>query len=78
MKTAITIPAEVLTAAERTAKRLGLSRSEFFTLAARRMIRKVEGRKLTNKINAALKGVDSIVDKELAQMQSAALADERW
>jgi len=71
MKTASSIPDDVLTAANQTAKRLGLSRNEFFTLAARRMIRKKPGRGLTSKINAAIKGVDTKLDGALAQMQSA-------
>lgn len=38
MKTAISIPTPIFREAEKTARRLGLSRSEFFTRAAQRLV----------------------------------------
>lgn len=38
MKTAISIPTPIFREAELTARRLGMSRSEFFTRAAQRMV----------------------------------------
>lgn len=80
MKTAISIPDKVFAAAEREARKLGLSRSEFFTQAAQRMVRNVQAPRLTAKIDAALERIrgPKELDRELAGMQSAALADDKW
>ena len=78
MKTAISIPDEVFAQAERAAKRLGLSRSEFFTRAAEAMARQVVAGDVTARINAALKKAESKLAPELSKLQAQALADERW
>jgi hypothetical protein len=80
MKTAISIPDNVFAAAERAARKLGVSRSEFYTRAAQRLARKVESPRLTAKINAALDRIHGPkeLDPALARLQSAALADDPW
>jgi antitoxin MazE6 len=54
MKTAISIPDDTFDEAERRAAALGVSRSEFFTTAARRYIRELDAQSLTERIDAAL------------------------
>jgi len=78
MKTAISIPDDVFAQAERAAKRLGLSRSEFFTRAAQAMAQHVTAGDVTARINTALRKADSRLAPELAQLQVRTLAGERW
>jgi hypothetical protein len=80
MKTAISVPDNVFAAAERAARRMGISRSEFFTRAAQRMTRREEARNLTARIDAALAkaGGAAVLDPALLQMQAAALGEESW
>jgi metal-responsive CopG/Arc/MetJ family transcriptional regulator len=54
VKTAISIPDETFNDAERHATELGVSRSEFFTTAARHYIRELDAQSLTGRIDAAL------------------------
>src|SRR5262249_9357125 len=54
MKTAISIPDVPSHEAERPAAELGMSRSEFFTVAARRYIQELDAQSLTARIDAAL------------------------
>ena len=54
MKTAISIPDETFNEAERRAAQLGVSRSEFFTTAARHYIQELNAESLTGRIDAAL------------------------
>jgi len=57
MKTAISVPDETFTRIERAAKRLGVSRSEFFARAAERWLDDLDGEQTTDAINRALAGV---------------------
>jgi hypothetical protein len=54
VKTAISIPDETFNEAERYAAELGISRSEFFTTAARHYIQELDAESLTGRIDAAL------------------------
>lgn len=54
MKTAISIPDETFQDAERCADALGMSRSEFFTVAARHYIDELDAQSLTSRIDAAI------------------------
>lgn len=54
MKTAISVPDPVFARVEVHARRLGLSRSEFFARAAARWADELEGEEVTTAINAAL------------------------
>ena len=60
MKTAISVPDDTFDQAERRAAALGMSRSEFFTRAARRYMEELDAHSLTARIDAAidLVGVD--------------------
>ncbi|MGQ0626196.1 MAG: ribbon-helix-helix protein, CopG family [Sporichthyaceae bacterium] len=54
MKTAISLPDELFSRVQRHAERLGLSRSEFFAIAAGRWLDELEGADLTAALNLAL------------------------
>jgi len=54
MKTAISIPDETFNEAERRAAELGVSRSEFFTTAARHYIQELDAESLAVRIDDAL------------------------
>ena len=57
MKTAISLPDETFARVEEAAKRLGVSRSEFFARAAERWLDDLDDDKTTDAINRALAGV---------------------
>ncbi len=52
MKTAISIPDDTFTQAEQRASSLGISRSEFFTRAARRYLDQLDEDAVTRQLNA--------------------------
>jgi metal-responsive CopG/Arc/MetJ family transcriptional regulator len=54
MKTAISLPDDTFEEATRQAAKLGISRSEFFTRAARRYLDELASRSLTQQVNEAL------------------------
>ncbi len=66
MKTAISVPDETFEAAERRAAALGMSRSEFFTRAARRYIDELDAHSLTSRIDAAIELVESDESSQIA------------
>jgi metal-responsive CopG/Arc/MetJ family transcriptional regulator len=51
MKTAISIPDQIFTAAEKTAKCLGISRSELYVTAVRDCVQSHEVEAITEKLN---------------------------
>jgi metal-responsive CopG/Arc/MetJ family transcriptional regulator len=57
MKTAISLPDETFARVEEAAKRLGVSRSEFFARAAERWLDDLDDEHTTDAINRALAGV---------------------
>jgi metal-responsive CopG/Arc/MetJ family transcriptional regulator len=63
MKTAISVPDETFQEAERRADELGMSRSEFFTVAARHYIEELDAQSLTARIDAV---IDLVGDDESA------------
>lgn len=54
MKTAISVPDDTFEQASKQAAALGISRSEFFSLAARRYLDELASRSLTEQVNEAL------------------------
>ena len=54
VKTAISVPDETFEQATRQAAELGISRSEFFTRAARRYLDELAARSLTEQVDEAL------------------------
>ncbi len=54
MKTAISVPDDTFDQASKRAAELGISRSEFFSRAARRYLDELASRSLTGQVNDAL------------------------
>ena len=77
MKTAISIPDRVFREAERTAKRLGLSRSEFFTRAAQKLMAALRDAEITASYDAAFADRDSEAGFRRAAT-AAVLRDAEW
>jgi antitoxin MazE6 len=79
MKTAISIPDDLFRAAERAAKRLGLSRSEFFQRAIAHFLERQSHVLVTEALNDVYgpeqpAELDAILDR----MQRASLPREPW
>jgi len=79
MKTTISIPDEVLEQAERAAKRLGLSRSEFFTRAVEAFLATPLQRSVTESYDAAFgRASDSDGDALRSEAARRALLGVEW
>lgn len=79
MKTAISIPDDVYEAAERTAKRLKVSRSRLYTKAVQEFVERHDREGLTEKLNEVYKCADlSAIDPLLHVMQLQSLRKEDW
>jgi metal-responsive CopG/Arc/MetJ family transcriptional regulator len=59
MKTAISVPDDTFEQVDRQAAELGISRSEFFSRAARRYLDELAAQSLTSQIDQALQTIDT-------------------
>ncbi|MEQ8733685.1 MAG: hypothetical protein RIC29_02080 [Rhodospirillaceae bacterium] len=78
MKTAISIPDEVFEAADRTAKKLGVSRSELYATAVHEFVERHRVEDVTSKLDEVYASAKSDLDDQLSRIQSLILADENW
>ncbi|MCP3797933.1 CopG family transcriptional regulator [Allokutzneria sp. A3M-2-11 16] len=82
MKTAISVPDETFAQVERSAKCLGVTRSEFYVRAARYYLEHLEQESLTNEINAALEIIGDDDDSAAAAVGAGrrvlAQVDDEW
>ena len=62
VKTAISIPDATFERAERRARELGVSRSEFFTRAASRYLDDLDAESVTDQVDLALASLDNTDD----------------
>lgn len=78
MKTAISIRDEIFEAAERTARALGMSRSELYATAVKEFVARHSGEKVTERLNAiyADNPAASELDEGLQAIQFASLPRE--
>lgn len=72
MKTAISLPDDTFRRVDAAAKRLGVSRSEFFARAAERWLATLDDAGTTDAINRAMAGLQP--DHEFTDAAAAALA----
>jgi metal-responsive CopG/Arc/MetJ family transcriptional regulator len=72
MKTAISVPDATFQRVEQAAKRLGVSRSEFYARAAQSWLDALEDEDTTDAINQAIEGLPR--DGEFTDAAAAALA----
>ena len=80
MKTAISIPDSLFDAAEKLAKRLGVSRSELFQRAMRSFLQDNNQGGITESLNLLYEKQDDRVglDPVLEHLQGASIAREEW
>jgi antitoxin MazE6 len=79
MKTAVSIPDDVFEAAERAAKRAGISRSRFYAEAIRRHLEARDRQDVTARLNAVYDHVDSSMDPVIDALQiEAILKWSKW
>ena len=78
MKTAISIPDDVFSRAERFAHRREMTRSALFTAAVDEYIQHHRGEDVTRKLNEVYADEDSSLDPVFARLQSLSLPKEDW
>jgi metal-responsive CopG/Arc/MetJ family transcriptional regulator len=78
MKTAISVPDEVFEAADRTAKKLGVSRSELYSTAVSEYIERQRVEDVTSRLNDLYASESSELDEYLGQMQGQSMKKEDW
>ncbi len=79
MKTAISIPTPIFREAESAARRLGVSRSEFFTRAAERLVASMRDEAITASYNAAFGTKESTADRTFRRRATRkVLASIEW
>jgi len=79
MKTAISLPDELFEAAERVAKRLGLSRSELYQRALAKFIASQNSAAVTAELDQVYSTEEkSHLDPVLDKLQRASIAREDW
>ncbi len=82
MKTAISVPDETFERATARAHDLGVSRSEFFTTAARHYLDELDEQSVTRQIDAALDQLQAIDESSAAAVASGhralAAVDDEW
>ena len=76
MKTSVSIPEPIFDAAERTSKRLGVSRSRLYAKPIERMVKSQRSRGVQEALDAVYADHNSRLDRVLAAMQRASFAAE--
>jgi hypothetical protein len=78
MKTAISIPDPIFELAEKTARKMKLSRSELYSQALAEFLSKRQPEKVTQALNEVYELESSSVDRPLEMMQRSSLPEEEW
>lgn len=82
MKTAISIPDDIFLSAEKTAKKLGISRSQLFTKAIEEYIQNHSQEKITDKLNKIYTkrslSSDNIISNISVNLLRESLKDDSW
>jgi hypothetical protein len=80
MKTAISLPDDTFHQATRRAAALGISRSQFFAVAARRYLDELDSESITIQINEALDnvGADDSGNDAVAAGRSRLAGEDGW
>jgi metal-responsive CopG/Arc/MetJ family transcriptional regulator len=78
VRTAVSIPDELLRAAERLAKRLKLSRSELYAKAVAEFVEARSAEEVTAALDEVYAVEDSRLDPVLRTIQYASLPKEEW
>lgn len=78
MKTAISLPDSVFERAEQTARRLQMSRSEFYAAALQAYLEQMGETGITARLDEVYSRVTARVPPEVQRAQTAVLPEERW
>lgn len=80
MKTAISIPDSEFRAAEKLAKRLGISRSELYQAALSNYLARHAETGITEKLNQvyAAEGEEALLSPDVQWMQARSVPEEKW
>ena len=78
MKTAISIPDAVYHAAEMVARKLNISRSDFYTKAVREYVSKHQKSHITEILNSLYSQEESSLDPALLDSQNISVGNESW
>ena len=78
MKTAISIPNDIFDAAEKTAKRLGISRSELYSNAVKDYIGSHIAEQITDTLNEIYSTEGSSLDPNISRMMVSSIEKEDW
>lgn len=78
MKTAISIPDRVFKGADKAARKLGMSRSEFYARAIQAYLDAFQSEGVTDALNLVYARESSKLDPAVARMQRASVPRERW
>lgn len=78
MKVAISIPDTVFRVADKTAKKLGISRSALYTKAIHQFLELYSQADVTERLNQVYPATDSSLDSVLKEMQNVTLKKEPW
>ena len=78
MKTAVSIPDKIFDAADRAAKRLGVSRSSFYASALNAHLERLRSTDVTRRLDDVYARQDSSIDPVLERMQGLSLENEDW
>ncbi|NCC53079.1 MAG: hypothetical protein EOM20_17960 [Spartobacteria bacterium] len=78
MKTAISIPDQVFSRADRFARRRKMTRSALFTLAVDEYIQQHRQDNVTQKLNEVYANEESSLDPILSKLQTLSLPKEDW
>ena len=78
MKTAISIPDPIFKAAEKLARRLGMTRSRLYTKAVIEYLQKHKNDEVCEKLNEIYPKESSSLDSAMQAMQRASIDEEEW
>jgi metal-responsive CopG/Arc/MetJ family transcriptional regulator len=78
MKTAVSIPDSVFQEAERTARKLGITRSQLYARAVQAFLDHQADRDITKRLNSIYAEEASAMDPLLLKLQFASIPKEDW
>ena len=80
MKTAISIPDPIFEAAEKLARRLGISRSQLYSKAIDSLVEKYRYSGVTEQLDAvySVNPEAGVLEQEVEELQSRSLTEEEW
>jgi predicted transcriptional regulator len=78
MKTAISVPDELFSAAEELAGRLGVSRSKLYATAVAEFVARHNASDITERLNKLYATLDSSLDPVIRRAQARSVGREEW